>query len=189
MSATATDGVDTVPESLAMLGRHWGLVLTFGILSVLVGIAAIVWPGITFVVFAVFFGAWLLVSGVIQLVQSFSKDRTGGMRVMLAISGVCGIILGLLCFRSALQAAYILTLLIGIGWIIRGVMTFVAGLSGGTSSRGWSIFGGIVLFIGGIVILEWPISSAHALAVVSGIFLLIFGIIEIIGAFALRKVA
>lgn len=189
MSATAPDAV-TIPEPLAAAGRHWGLVLTFGILSVLVGIAAMVWPGITFQVFAVFFGAWLLVSGIVQVVQCFAKDRSAGSRVLLAISGACGIVLGLLCFRSSMHAAYILTLLIGIGWIIRGVMTFVAGLSSaGAPGRGWSIFSGIVLFIGGIVVLEWPMNSAITLAVVAGIFVLLFGIMEIISAFALRKLA
>jgi uncharacterized membrane protein HdeD (DUF308 family) len=174
--------------ALAAVGRHWGLLLTFGILSVLVGIAAIVWPGITFVVFAVFVGAWLFVSGIVQIVQSFGSDLSGGGRALLAVSGVCGIILGLLCFRSGLHAAYILTLIIGIGWIIRGVMSFVAGVSGrGAAGRGWAIFSGIVLFIGGIVVLEAPIDSAVALAVISGICLIIFGLVEIIGAFQVRK--
>ena len=188
MSATAQSDAGTLPGSLATVGRHWGLVLTFGILSVLVGLVALIWPQITFLVFAVFFGAWLFVSGIVQLVQSFAGDASGGARVLLAISGVCGVVLGLLCFRSAMHAAYILTLLIGIGWIIRGIMTFVAGISAaGAPGRGWSIFAGIVLFIGGIVVIEWPINSAVTLAVVSGIFLLLFGIMEIIGALQLRK--
>ena len=69
-------------------------------------------------------------------------------------------------------------------------MTFVAGIStAGAPGRGWAIFSGIVLFIGGIVILEWPINSAVTLAVVSGIFLMLFGIMEIIGAFQIRKLA
>ncbi|MEO6822415.1 MAG: HdeD family acid-resistance protein [Candidatus Nanopelagicales bacterium] len=190
MSATAPGKTGTIPESLATMGRHWGLVLTFGILSVLVGLIALIWPGITFAVFAVFFGAWLFVSGIVQLVQSFAGEASGGGRVLLAISGVCGIVLGLLCFRSAMHAAYILTLLIGIGWIIRGVMTFVAGISAaGAPGRGWAIFSGVVLFIGGIVVLEWPINSAVTLAVVSGIFVLLFGIMEIVGALQLRKLA
>jgi uncharacterized membrane protein HdeD (DUF308 family) len=109
---------------------------------------------------------------------------------LLAISGVCGIVLGLLCFRSAMHAAYILTLLIGIGWIIRGVMTFIAGISSaGAPGRGWTIFSGILLFIGGIVVLEWPINSAVTLAVVAGIFIILFGIMEIMGALRLRKLA
>ncbi|HEY7859344.1 MAG TPA: HdeD family acid-resistance protein [Candidatus Nanopelagicales bacterium] len=187
---SATETTNPIPESLATMGRHWGLVLTFGILSVLVGLVALIWPGITFQVFAVFFGAWLFVSGIFQLVQSFAGDASGGGRVLLAISGVCGIVLGLLCFRSAMHAAYILTLLIGIGWIIRGVMTFIAGISSaGAPGRGWTIFSGILLFIGGIVVLEWPINSAVTLAVVAGIFIILFGIMEIMGALRLRKLA
>ncbi len=189
MSATAELDYDsTLGNTLAAVGRHWGLLLFFGILSVLIGVVAMVWPDKTLVVFAVFFGAWLLVSGIFQVIEAFSRGLDGGARAMLAISGVCGIILGLLCFRGVLQSLEILALLLGLAWIIRGVITFVAGLSAkGEKGRGWVVFGGIVLFIGGIVILVWPGISLVTLTFVAGIWLVVFGIVEIIGAFQARK--
>jgi uncharacterized membrane protein HdeD (DUF308 family) len=139
---------------------------------------------------ALFFGAWLLVSGIVQIVQAFSLDRSGGSRALMVFSGALGIILGLLCFRGPLQAGYILLLLIAFGWIIRGIMTFVVGVSGkGLPGRGWAIFGGLVLLIGGVVLLVWPIDSAKTLAVVSGLFFVVFGLMEVIAAFQLRKLA
>lgn len=189
MSATAELDYDSsLGNTLAAVGRHWGLLLFFGILSVLIGVVAMVWPGKTLVVFAVFFGAWLLVSGIFQLIEAFSHGLDGGSRAMLAISGVCGIILGLLCFRGVLQSLEILGLLLGLAWIIRGVITFVAGIAAkGQSGRGWVIFGGVVLFVGGIVILVWPGISLVTLTFVAGIWLVVFGIVEIIGAFQARK--
>ena len=139
------DPVEGAAATLAALGRHWGLLLTFGVLSVIAGIVAVFWPGPTFVVVAVFFGVWLLVSGIFQVVQAFGSQNEGG-RALLAIAGVCGIVLGLLCFRGPLQAAYILLLLIAFGWITRGIMTLIAGFSAkGVPGRGWLIFGGTVL--------------------------------------------
>ncbi|HET8971131.1 MAG TPA: HdeD family acid-resistance protein [Candidatus Nanopelagicales bacterium] len=192
--STVPAGINDVDDGLgAMLGsvgRHWGLLLFFGIVSIIAGLIAIFWPGPTFVVVALFFGIWLLVAGVLQIVQAFSHDRSGGSRGLLAISGTLTLILGLLCFRGPLQAAYILLLLIAFGWIIRGVLTFVVGLSGkGIPGRGWAIFAGIVLVIGGVVLLVWPIGSAKTLAVVSGIVVLLFGVLEVVAAFQARKLA
>lgn len=189
-SAADLDFDSTVSNGLAAVGRHWGLLLVFGILSLAIGVIALVWPGKTVVVFAIFFGAWLLVSGIFQVIEAFSSGLDGGARAMYAISGVCGIILGLMCFRGALQAAEIFALLLGLAWLIRGVLTFVTGLTAkGTSGRGWVIFGGVVLFLGGVVILVWPAISLVTLALVAGIWLIVFGVVEIIGAFQVRKLA
>jgi uncharacterized membrane protein HdeD (DUF308 family) len=53
--------------------------------------------------------------------------------------------------------------------------------------RGWQIFGGIVLAIGGIVIIVSPLNSIWALAVLSGIWLIIIGVWQIVEAFILRS--
>ncbi len=174
--------------ALASAGRHWGLLLLFGLVSVVVGIIMLVWPGKTLVVFAVFFGAWLLVSGIFQVIEAFAHGLDGGSRAMLAISGVCGIILGLMCFRGVLQSLEILALLLGLAWIIRGVLTFVTGLSAkGAQGRGWVIFGGVVLFLGGVVILVWPGISLLTLTIVAGAWVLVFGLVEVFAAFQVRK--
>ncbi len=189
MSATAEYDYDSsVGNTLAAVGRHWGLLLFFGTISVLVGVVMVVWPGKTVLVIAVFFGAWLLVSGIFQVIEAFSHGLDGGARALYAISGVCGIILGLLCFRSAWQAAEILALLLGLAWIIRGTLTFVTGVSlKGAGGRGWVIFGGILLFLGGVMVLVWPTILLPTLALIAGIWLVVFGIVEIIGAFEVRK--
>lgn len=191
MSASAELDYDSsMGNTLAAIGRHWGLLLFFGVLSVLIGVVMMIWPGKTVLVVAVFFGAWLLVSGIFQVIEAFSHGLDGGARALYAISGVCGIILGLLCFRGALQAAEILALLVGLAWIIRGIITFVAGIAAkGEKGRGWVIFGGVVLFLGGVVVLVWPSIVLPALAWIIGIWLVVFGIIEVIGAFQARKLA
>lgn len=187
-SAIEVEFDSSLGNGLARVGRHWGLLLLFGILSVIVGVIALVWPGKTVLVFAIFFGAWLLVSGIFQVIEAFSRGLDGGSRAMYAISGVCGIILGLMCFRSAMQAAQIFALLLGLAWLIRGILTFVTGLTAkGASGRGWVIFGGVVLFLGGVVILVWPAISLVTLAVVAGAWLIVFGLIEIFAAFQLRQ--
>src|SRR6266704_2134898 len=81
----SADPVDMV----AHVGRHWGWVLGFGIITLLIGIAALAWPGRTLVVVAVLFGIQLIVMGIFRFAGAFaSDDLTGGTRVLLALLGV-----------------------------------------------------------------------------------------------------
>src|SRR6266705_5096554 len=67
---------------VARVGRHWGWVLAFGIITLLIGIAALAWPGRTLVVIAVLFGSQLVVMGICRFAGAFaSDDLTGGRRV------------------------------------------------------------------------------------------------------------
>jgi len=70
------------------------------------------------------------------------------------------------------------------------VVSLIAGLSGGSrEGRGWWIFFGIVSLIAGIVVATAPVSSVTVLAVLIGIWFIVMGIFEIIGAFVLRHMA
>jgi len=51
-------------DVLAGVGRHWGWVLAFGIVTLLAGILALAWPGRTVVVLAALFGVQLVVAGI-----------------------------------------------------------------------------------------------------------------------------
>jgi len=74
-TGTRADPADIV----ARVGRHWGWVLAFGIITLLVGVAALAWPGRTLVVIAVLFGIQLVVMGIFRFAGAFaSDDLTGG---------------------------------------------------------------------------------------------------------------
>ena len=81
---------------LASLGRHWGWVFAYGVLTLIAGVAVLAWPGETLLVLAVLFGIQLIVSGIFRFVAALaSSDLTGGTRVLLALLGVLSIIIGL----------------------------------------------------------------------------------------------
>jgi len=171
---------------LAAIGRHWGVLLTLGITSVIVGIIALVWPGKTVVVLAFIVAAWLIVGGIFQIIRGFSRGLTGGMRALLFVGGILSLILGLFAISGIFQAVEILAILIGIGFLFRGfgLLFSAAEVDEG---RGWNIFGGIIMLIGGFVVLGWPGISLVTLAWVTGIWLIVGGIFEIIAAFKVRS--
>ncbi len=186
---TVDQGPTDVNESaLGAIGRHWGILLFLGIASVVVGVIALVWPTATVVVIAILLAIWLIVSGIFEIIRGFGHGLSGGMRALLLITGILSFILGLIAFRSAFQAVEILAIFVGIAFLFRGFGSiFMAAEE--KQGRGWNIFGGIVMLIGGIVVLTWPGISLVTLAWVAGIWLIVGGIFEIIASFRLRAFA
>jgi uncharacterized membrane protein HdeD (DUF308 family) len=180
-----------IRDVLAAIGRHWGWLLTLGILTVLVGVSLLVWPSATVVVIASFLGAYLLVSGIFWIVAAFSAGLAPtGYRWLLGISGVFSVLLGLMAFRSVAQSVAILVLLIGFGFLFQGFAQLLEGIADkGMPGRGWTIFSGIVGILAGFFVLMYPSPSLWALTLVAGIWLIVLGFVEVMGAFRLRRLA
>jgi uncharacterized membrane protein HdeD (DUF308 family) len=176
-------------DVLAGVGRHWGWVLFFGIITVLAGILALAWPGRTVVVLAVLFGVQLVVAGIFRFVAALATDdETGATRVLLALLGVLSFIVGLYALRHILVTIATLALLLGIFWIVNGAIEVFAALSHRRmQGRGWTIFMGLLSVVAGVVVLVYPGISLVTLAVVLGVWLLVFGAMEVGLAFRLRS--
>ncbi len=185
-----TTGMRTDPADLvARVGRHWGWVLAFGIITVLIGIAALVWPGRTLVVVAVLFGIQLIVMGIFRFAAAIaSDDLSGGRRVLLALLGVLSLIIGLYAVRHIFITLLALALLLGIFWIVSGAVELFMALSHRElPHRVWNAVMGIISVLAGIVLLIYPGISLLVLAVVVSVWLLIFGAMEITLAFRIRS--
>jgi uncharacterized membrane protein HdeD (DUF308 family) len=176
---------------LARLGRHWGWVLAYGILTLLAGVGVLAWPGETLLVIAVLFGVQLIISGIFRFVAALaSEDLTGGTRVLLALLGVLSIIIGLWAVRHVLLTLLALTVFLGIFWVVNGVIDIFAALSHREMpARGWAALTGVLSALAGIIVLAFPGLTLVGLAVILGIWLLIFGIMEMTAAFRLRGLA
>ncbi len=178
-------------DLLAQLGRHWGWVFAYGILTLIAGIAVLAWPGETLLVIAVLFGVQLIISGIFRLVAALaSDDLTGGTRVLLALLGVLSVIIGLWAVRHVLLTLLALIVFLGIFWVVSGVIDIFTALSHrGMPDRGWTVVMGILSALAGIIVLAYPGLTLVGLAVILGIWLLVFGIMEITAAFRLRRLA
>ncbi len=191
MQASVDSSQEDSRVLIRALGQHWGVLLSFGIVLGGLGVAIMVWPDITVGVAAVLLGISLLVSGVFSVVASFTQpDQTTATRVLTAMSGALSIGLGFVAFRGIVQAATILALIVGIGWLVRGMFDLTAGLSArGVPGRGWVITSGVMAIVAGIAVLVWPGITLIALAWVTGLSLLVIGLTQVASAFALRRLA
>ncbi|MGE2834584.1 HdeD family acid-resistance protein [Mycobacterium sp. SMC-4] len=178
----------TPPAPPTMLQHLWKTALFSGILAVLLGVMVLAWPAITILVAAIFFGAYLLITGVAQVIFAFSLHVSAGGRVLLFLSGAAALILAVLCFRSLQESILLLAIWVGIGFIFRGVATAVSAISDPTlPGRGWEIFIGVISLVAGVVILAAPFESLKTLTLVVGIWLVVLGVFEVVSAFGIRK--
>ncbi|MGV0792212.1 HdeD family acid-resistance protein [Mycolicibacterium sp. XJ1819] len=176
------------PAPPSLLRHLWKSTLLSGILAVILGVLVLAWPGITVIIAAIFFGAYLLVTGIAQVIFAFSLHVSAGSRVLLFISGAAALILAVLCFRSLQESILLLAIWIGVGFIFRGVATAVSAISDTTlPGRAWEIFIGVISLIAGVVILASPFESLAVLTLVVGIWLIVLGVFEVVAAFGIRK--
>jgi uncharacterized membrane protein HdeD (DUF308 family) len=182
-----TPGTTPVPSLLPHL---WKSTLVSGILSLVLGVLVLVWPGISILAAAVAFGVYLLITGIAQVIFAFSLHVSGGSRILLFISGAASLILAVLAFRHFGEgyAVLLLAIWIGIGFIFRGVATTISAISDpALPGRGWSIFVGVISLLAGIVVLASPFSSIVVLAIVAGVWFVVIGVFEIVSSFGIRR--
>ena len=179
--------IEADDNMLASIGRIWWLLLFGGIISLVVGIVIISWPTPTVIVVAVLFAIYLIISGLFEIVRSFASGLTGGTRALLLITGVLSVILGIFAIRSAADNAVdLLGIFVGIAFLFRGFAGLFMGFDS-KEGRGWNIFFGIIMLVGGVVILVQPALALTTLAWVVGIWLVLIGIYEIIASFVVRS--
>ena len=95
-------------------------------------------------------------SGFFEVITSFTRDGDTGSRVLHAIIGVLSIIVGFALLRTPFQSVEVFIFVLGIFWLVQGVMTFVAAFSQ-KQGRNLRIFMGLLGILAGIIILTYPI--------------------------------
>ncbi|GII04981.1 HdeD family acid-resistance protein [Planobispora takensis] len=178
-----------VADVLAAAGRHWGWMLTFGAVTLVIGVMVLAWPDSTLVVIAALFGIQLVVAGIFRFVLALAADDQSGLtRVMFALLGVLAFIVGLYALRNIMVTITALALLLGIYWIVNGaVELFTALANREAQGRGWAMVMGLLGIVAGVVVLVYPGMSLQALLLVLGIWLVVLGAMQIFVAFQIRS--
>ena len=110
-----------------------------------------------------------------------TKSAVNSIRVALGISGAVALIFGILITFWPKDSAIVLTVLLGIYFIIAGLAyaglgIFSKGISGG--ARALDIILGVLFVIGGIAMVSSPSESAVLLGIFLGVFIGILWIVE-----------
>jgi uncharacterized membrane protein HdeD (DUF308 family) len=170
--------------------KLWKWKLVAGLLTVVLGGIVLAWPGPTILVASTLFGVYLLLTGFTELFLAFTLPRSGGTRVLLFISGALSLILAVLSFRHFGDgyAILLLSIWIGIGFIFQGVSEVAVSIGEkNLPGRGWYAVLGIISVIAGFVVLVWPFDSIAVLTLVTGVWLVVMGVVQVVQAFQIRK--
>ena len=155
--------------------HNWGWFLFFGIVLLVLGIAAIVRSVAATVVSMLFFGWLLVIAAGIEVVQTIMAGRETGMFQHLAAAVLFGVV-GVLMIWRPVVTAEILTLLMGAFFLVTGLFQIVAPVMSSLPDWGWHVFNGIItLLLGLLVLAQWPVSGLWVIGMFVGIDLLFYG--------------
>lgn len=175
----------TAPQTLVK--NAWLALLASGIAALCLGACGLLWPGPTLWVAAVLFGAYLVVTGIAQLLAATFLGRSTSQTIMLVLSGALSLILGVVALRNPVESVVLLAIWIGVGWLFRGAAGLGVAAQLPQGHRAFSCFLAIILIAGGAMVVLWPAASAGSLLFGASFVAIAVGASEIADAFALRK--
>jgi uncharacterized membrane protein HdeD (DUF308 family) len=169
------------------LVRNWWAIALRGLLAILFGIMALMWPGVTLASLILIFGAFALVEGVFQVAWALFA-RQGAFPWGALLGGLAGIAVGILAFtRPGISA---LVLLFFIAWwsILKGIFEIVTAIHlRKVIDNEWLLaLSGVIGVLFGGLLLARPGAGAIALLWMIGVFAIIIGLLWIMVAFRLR---
>ncbi len=171
----------------------WGALAFRGIAAILFGIAAVFWPGLTLVTLVYLFGAYVLASGVVNLIIGLTNMGGGSGtfwgRILLLLLGFGELAVGVYLLRHPLVTFTTLILIIGLTLIVRGLFELFSGIfgEGGSTYRTVNVIGGLLSALVGVILLFQPASAGVAFVWILGLYALITGPLLIAMAFEVKN--
>lgn len=159
-----------------------------GVVAVLFGILAIVWPGITVLALALLFGAYTLVDGITSIVMGIGQ---GTDRVYLVTLGILGVVAGAIALIWPQITVIVLLVIIAVWAIFAGIMQIAAAIRLRKVIRNeWFLaLSGIVALVLGLLLVVQPAEGAIALVVAIATFAIVWGLTLVVLGFRLRTLA
>ncbi len=166
---------------LSNISSNWWLLALRGALAVMFGVAAFVWPGLTFEVLVLLFGAYAFIDGVIMF--SFGLMAAGDKQQWwpMVLGGIIGIAVGVLTFAQPAAMALALVYVVGAWAIVTGLLEIVAAIRlRDVISNEWlmGVSGALSILFGALVLYQ-PNAGALTLVWLFGLYAILAGVSQI----------
>jgi uncharacterized membrane protein HdeD (DUF308 family) len=176
-----------VAEERESIRRSWGWFVAVGILFVLLGIAGLVFVGIATLVSVLFVGWAFVIAGLAEIANTIFRKGWSGFWLDLIV-GIVTLMAGLFIVVQPLVGAKVLTIFIGVMFLIGGIFRLAAGIAMKNPYSGWFIVHGIVsLILAMLILAEWPYSSMWVIGTLVSIELLFDGLRLLSFGFAVKN--
>jgi uncharacterized membrane protein HdeD (DUF308 family) len=162
--------------------------ILLGVLAIIVGIIALAWPGVTVYALVILFAVYAFIAAGLQAARAFSS-RSAGPVVGHLLLGLVDLAAGVIALVWPGPTALVLVLVIGIWAVAGGLVEIFAGFGAGETAgtRALFILGGLVSIAFGVVLFARPSIGAVTLALLFGLFSIIYGVSEIVLGAELRR--
>ena len=159
-----------------------------GLLAVAVGIVALAWPGITVLALVILFAIYAFIAAGMEAVKAFSSERAGPVMGHLLL-GLVDVGAGVIALAWPGPTALVLVLLVGAWAMVAGLVEIYAGFEVGESAGTRALFfvSGLISIAFGIVLFARPGVGAVTLALLFGLFNLVYGFWALVQGIDLRR--
>lgn len=160
----------------AAIKRSRNLLIAIGVVMLLAGAAAIVFPYFSSLGVTICVGLLLMVSGIAQGIGAFSYRKWTGM-VFGLLFAVLGVAAGGYLLMKPLEGVFALTVLVAALFVVEGIFRIVISVQmRPLAGWGWVLFDGIVsVLLGGLLWWQLPSSALWALGVLAGLRIILSG--------------
>lgn len=175
---------------LQMIQRSWWVLALYGVISILFGIGAVVWPLTTALALAWAFGVMALAEGVTSVVALFDKN-TPISKGWLAIYALASIAFGLVAVIFPGTVAGVVLLFLAAWLVVGGIyrIMFAVRVRKQIEGEWWIALSGILSIILGVLFFAYPAAGLVSVTVWIGAFVLIYGVFQVMAALRIRKMA
>jgi uncharacterized membrane protein HdeD (DUF308 family) len=171
-----------------LLQSAWTGVLLRGIASLVFGILALINPGLTIGVLVMIFGIYSIIDGLVALWAGITNNSPGRNRGLTILHGIVGILAGLFCLIWPALAALYFVILIGLWYIVTGVVELVEAIAlrKEIDNEIWLGLAGLASIVLGAAIIFFPKAGALSILWLIAVLAIIAGVSLIMLAFRLR---
>lgn len=174
--------LDTVED----LAKHWWALALRGVLGIIVGLIALLFPGLTLAALILLLAAYLLVDGVFTLAAGVQAARKHERSWPLLLEGAADIAACLIAFFWPAITLLALVYVIGFWAIVSGILMIASAFRPLRRPEWLLTLAGALSVIFGVLILLAPMAGALVLAWWFGAYALVFGVVLLILAFRLH---
>lgn len=174
-------------ESTRVSRIWWGMALR-GILAICFGIVALIFTRQTLLALVYIFGAFALISGVIELATAVRAGELHARWGWLAFAGCIGVAAGVVSFVWPTITALAMVFLIAAWALVTGVAEIVFSMAWpDLAEHAWlAALSGVLSVAFGILLAVWPHSGAVALTWLVGVYAILYGFTLLFHAYRLQ---
>ncbi len=163
--------------AIERLRGRWAAITAFGVLLVVLGVAALVFSLIATIVTVTLNGVLFLIAGVAEIgIGVHSRDW--GRFFLWVLGGLVYIAAGVLCIINPVLASVVLTLFLGAGLIAAGAVRAYLAMQLPADHPRLLVFlaAAVTILLGLVIVSHWPIDSVYVLGTLLGVDLLFHGV-------------